>query len=264
MNPYEQKMQARRERLLARAAHLKGASDALAAAALQDASRIPLGQPILVGHHSEGRDRRFRSSISRRMVKAAGMRDEADSLARRAANAGKGGVSADDPAAVEKLQAKLAKLEGAQDRMKAANRAARSKNPMEALVALGLTPEAAKSVLEPDFMGRVGYPAFALSNNSAEIRRTKLRISELEQAKGRAPREVRAGSVTVSMDPLENRVLITFPGKPCEADRKALRSRGFLWSPSRSAWVRQLNTAAEWAAEALLGQLVAAKEVANG
>lgn len=40
-------------------------SNDLHARAREKASHIPFGQPILVGHHSEGRDRRFRASIAR-------------------------------------------------------------------------------------------------------------------------------------------------------------------------------------------------------
>jgi len=265
MNPYEQKQEERRERLLQRATVLKGASDRLATAALQDASLIPMGQPILVGHHSEGRDRRFRHSIARRLGKAKQLRDKADALARRAEGVGLNGISSDDPAAVEKLQAKLATMEASQERMKAANRAVRSKNPLEALRALGIEGDAAKSLLEPDFMGRVGFPAYALSNANAEMRRLRLRIAELEQRRrDLSPREMKAGSVTVVMDPAENRVLITFPGKPCEADRTALKRSAFKWSPTRGAWVRQLTTAAEHAAQDLLQVLAAAKEDPNG
>ncbi|MFG9957598.1 DUF3560 domain-containing protein, partial [Pseudomonas aeruginosa] len=60
LNWYEQKLADRRERLQERAAKISGESGALYQRAKTMASAIPFGQPILVGHHSEGRDRRYR------------------------------------------------------------------------------------------------------------------------------------------------------------------------------------------------------------
>ena len=48
------------------------------------ASVIPFGQPILVGHHSEGRDRRYRARIDNNFRKAFEEKTRADELRRRA------------------------------------------------------------------------------------------------------------------------------------------------------------------------------------
>ena len=48
---------------------------------------IPFGQPILIGHYSEGRDRRFRERISRTFERAFETGDKAKYYERRAANA---------------------------------------------------------------------------------------------------------------------------------------------------------------------------------
>lgn len=63
---------------------------------------------------------------------------------------GTGGISSDDPQAVEKLEAKLATLEKHQEMMKAANAAIRMKDPAKGdakLAELGYTPEDRKSVV---------------------------------------------------------------------------------------------------------------------
>jgi hypothetical protein len=57
MNAYEEKQQARVERYEALAEKHRAAADAACNRAHEMASIIPFGQPILVGHHSEGRDR---------------------------------------------------------------------------------------------------------------------------------------------------------------------------------------------------------------
>lgn len=51
------------------------------------ADAIPFGQPILVGHHSEGRDRRYRDRIANTMDKAVATFEEATALEERAATA---------------------------------------------------------------------------------------------------------------------------------------------------------------------------------
>ena len=107
---------------------------------------------------------------------------------------GTGGISSDDPQAVEKLEAKLATLEKHQEMMKAANAAIRMKDPAKGdakLAELGYTPEDIAKLRAPDFCGRIGYPAYALQNNNANIRRIRGRISRNGP---RAPR--RAGSST--------------------------------------------------------------------
>ncbi|MEX3614689.1 MAG: hypothetical protein VB141_13260 [Burkholderia gladioli] len=59
-----------------------------------------------------------------------------------------------------------------------------------ALLALGwLTNEQARELVRPDFAGRVGYPAYALSNNNANMRRVELRIKELEKRAERQDKE---------------------------------------------------------------------------
>jgi hypothetical protein len=60
---YLAKRTARHQRLLAAAARAQRDSTAQLTEAARMAGCIPLGQPVLVGHHSEGRDRNFRARI---------------------------------------------------------------------------------------------------------------------------------------------------------------------------------------------------------
>lgn len=97
---------------------------------------------------------------------------------------GTGGISSDDPNALEKLKEKLDKLKKQQERMKAANAAIRMKDSAKGdakLSELGYTPDQIKALREPDFCGRVGYPTYELSNNNANIRRVQKRVEELEK-----------------------------------------------------------------------------------
>jgi len=42
--------------------------------------------------------------------------------------------------------------------------------------------------------------------------------------------------------------MFLFDGKPAKDTRDVLKRHGFRWSPTRSAWVRQLTGNTQWAA----------------
>lgn len=260
MNDYEKKQQARRERLEAAAASTVAASNAACAQARRMADAIPGGQPILVGHHSEGRDRRYRAKIGTKMDQAVALSRKAEELARRAESVGTGGISSDDPDAVTKLQQQLADAQSSQAAMKAVNAAIRKHRDdkpaqLQALQGLGWSAERAEKMLEPDFAGRVGFPAFALSNNNANIKRIEQRIAELQALRDRADKEEAGDGYTYREDTAENRVMFIFDGKPDPAVRDLLKREAFKWSPSREAWVRQLTPNAIAAAARVRRQL---------
>ena len=50
---------------------------------------------------------------------------------------------------------------------------------MELQEQLGFSQEKALELLKPDFVGRIGYPSFEITNNGATIRTVKARIEEL-------------------------------------------------------------------------------------
>lgn len=158
---------------------------------------------------------------------------------------GTGGISSDDPQALAKLEAKLEKLEKHQELMKAANAAIRMKDKEKGdkrLAELGYTPEEIAELRAPDFAGRIGYPAYALQNNNANIRRIRERVEELKKRQAEpAPEgwEFNGGQVVVNTD--ENRLQIIFDGKPDADLRAELKSNGFRWAPSQGAWQRQLT-----------------------
>ena len=76
--------EARQERFEAKAERAEDTSNALYERAHTMADAIPFGQPILVGHYSEGRDRRFRAKISSTFERAFEESDRAKYYARRA------------------------------------------------------------------------------------------------------------------------------------------------------------------------------------
>lgn len=129
--------------------------------------------------------------------------------------------------------------------MKAANAAVRMKDTAKGdakLADLGYTPEEIKQLREPDYCGRIGYPSYALSNNNANIKRIRDRITELEKRQTeQAPEGWKFDSGEVVVNTEMNRLQIIFDGKPDEVVRAELKGEGFRWAPSQKAWQRQLT-----------------------
>ena len=258
MNTYEQRQADKKERLEARAEAARNASNSAYNRAKQMSDAIPFGQPIHIGHHSEQRDRNYRARIGSTMRKSIELDKKAAHYDDRAAAVGTGGISSDDPDAVIKLRAELATLTARQEGMKAVNKVVKAKTAPEfradALVAMGYSRAEADELLQPVF-GQVGHPGYHLSNNSANIRRIKARIAQLEKLATREPAREDHEMFGYREDTDENRVMFTFPGKPSADVRDVLKAHGFKWSPSRSAWVRQLSNAGIYAAQQVKARL---------
>lgn len=164
---------------------------------------------------------------------------------------GTGGISADDPDAVGKLKKKLETLEELQETMKFVNDYYRKHDTLDRCPYL--TPEQVqklKSDMESNWhYGNAPYLPWQLSNNSAEIRRVKKRIEELERKADTdyAGWEFSGGYVEVNKE--DNRLRIFFEEKPGEDARSELKSNGFKWSPKAGAWQRQITANAFHAAD---------------
>lgn len=246
MNSYEAKQAARKQRQAERAAKLHDEAKQIHDQARRMASVIPFGQPILVGHHSEGRDRRYRERIHNTFGKAFALEDRANELDRRASTVSTA-ISSDDEDAIRKLEAKLAKLEDRQAMMKAANKLVRRKDLAGLAEMIG--EAAARKLMEPDFCGRVGFPGYALQNNNAEIRRIKARIGGMKARENATPAsDIEGDGFTIREDAEDNRIWVIFEQKPPRETCQIMRRCGFKWSPSRSAWVRMLNANGRFAA----------------
>ena len=164
---------------------------------------------------------------------------------------GMGGISADDPQAVQKLEKKLESLEKSQETMKAVNAYYRKHKTLDGCP--HLSPEQLEklkaNMASSWHLGDKPFATWALSNNSAEIRRVKDRIKSLSQQKeiGFVGWEFDGGKVEANTE--ANRLQIFFEDKPDEATREALKSNGFRWSPKAGAWQRQLTSNAYYAAD---------------
>ena len=253
MNSYEQKQADRKAYFEGRAADAADESAGSFERARDMGSAIPMGQPILVGHHSEKCDRAFRGRIDNTFRQGVDQQKKADYYAQKAASVGKGGISGDDPDAIAKLKAKLDRMEADQTLMKAANRVVRAKKKSEQEKLAGLAklgfPEAAAAKLLVPVYGVIGFESWKLSNNNANIKRVKTRITELDANHDRADVEEAHEGFAYLEDTGENRVMFEFDGKPNNEVRTVLKSHGFKWSSSRMAWVRKMTGNALWAGE---------------
>ena len=164
---------------------------------------------------------------------------------------GMGGISADDPNAVSKLESKLAKLEALQETMKAVNAYYRKHKTLDGCP--HLSPEQIEK-LKASMSGSYRanpkpFESYQLSNNNAEIHRLKDRITALTRRKelGYVGWEFDGGRVEANTT--DNRLQIFFDEKPDKEIREELKGNGFRYAPSAEAWQRQLNDNAIYAAD---------------
>ena len=179
--------------------------------------------------------------------------NEIQGLLDKIRSTGMGGISADDPQAIQKLEAKLEKLQAAQETMKAVNAYYRKHKTLDGCPALSAERiEAMKEEMSSQWhIQDKPYPSWALSNNNAEIRRIKGRIAELTKKQETAYSGWEFEGGTVEMNREDNRLQIFFEEKPDEKTRETLKENGFRWSPKAGVWQRQLNDNAIYAADRL-------------
>lgn len=167
-------------------------------------------------------------------------------------------IKSDDERAIEKLEEKLQDMRELQEQMKDANRALRLKDTEagdDALREMGYSEEDIKKLREPDYLGRLGYPDYALQNNNANIHRVEGRIKDLKavKAKGSSEQEYRTFKVVENTEAM--RYQIIFDGKPEPEIRDLLKSHGFKWAPSQGAWQRQITANGRYALKEVVEKL---------
>ena len=170
---------------------------------------------------------------------------------------GMGGISSDDPDAIEKLEAKLKGLEESQQKMKAVNAYYRKHKTFDGCP--DISEKNALKIKEQWGNGwykGIPFPPYSLSNNNANIKQVRDRLEDLKKRQASpAPEGWSFDGGCVEMNTEENRVQIFFDEKPDPDVRDALKGRGFRWAPSQGAWQRQLNANGIAAARAVTKSL---------
>lgn len=173
---------------------------------------IPLGQPILVGHHSEKRHRaalKRQDGALRRGVESSKMAERHRDVAAGIEHQLDTAIYSDDVDIVERLTAKLERLEAERSRIKAINAALRKAakaagvshrhgyRPGDEVIekardvvkaaapALELTSAEIRSLgYGITEHGRIGYPPYVLSNLGGVIGRTRNRLARVKRDEG--------------------------------------------------------------------------------
>lgn len=252
---YAERREARIERLQERAERHEEASTAAWRRAHAAVDGIPFGQPNINGCLTPAINRH--NTAMRVCIRESDKAEEAWHKAKAAEH--NSAISSDDPEALTRLHEKLARLEQLQERMKAANAAIRLKDTAAGdakLAELGYNAEEIQKLREPDFGGRVGFPAYVITNNGATIRNVKERIEQLEaRAAAPAPEGWKFSGGEVVCNVAENRLQIRFDAIPDELTRSNLKSYGFRWCRWGGVWQRQLTPRAIYAARHILEKL---------
>lgn len=147
---------------------------------------IPMGQPILVGHHSERRHRRDIDRIDRSMGAGVEHTRKAEDFKSRAGNIEatlERSIYSDDPDAIEALEARIADLEAQRDRIKRFNATCRKGSPDFSILTgsekqdlLTVARVAAYSLSKGG-----GFPAYKLSNLNGNLSRNRKRLEALKR-----------------------------------------------------------------------------------
>lgn len=220
------------------------------------ASCIPLGQPILVGHHSENGDRRYRERMRSVFGQSMAQRDKAAYYSEKAETIeNNNAIFSDDPEALEKLTEKLKTLQELQDFMKAANKCIKKKDKTAFLKLNHATESLWDKLTTPDYVNRTGFPSYKLTNNNANIRRIADRIASLKKLDSKQAVDKTVNGVRIYENKEANRLQLIFNGKPSDEVRKQLKSSGFRWSPSEGAWQRHISPNALYSAESIVRNL---------
>lgn len=185
--------------------------------------------------------------------------EEIEKLKDKIKSIGRGGIMSDDKNAIAKLESKLEQLESTQAKMKAVNAYYRKHKTLDGCPDITVEESEQLIVSMVKFQQDQPYYSFELTNNSANIRRTRQRIEELKRE---AERQATADSADKQYDGFilrenaENcRIQFIFDGKPDDETRSLLKSYGFRWSPKEAAWQRLLNENGRRAAQDIIKML---------
>ena len=238
-----------RDRRLAKAERLRAWADkreqksrAAFAGVRQIADGIPMGQPILIGHHSEKRHRKDIDRMDRGMRRGIESQEMARDMTSRAGNiedAVDRAIYRDDPDAIERLTAKLAELEGRRARYKAENAAYR-KGDTAFAACLGIDLAHASALREKIEAGyswcRQPHPSYSLQNLGGTITKERKRLAELVRLKtpvGEAFVSSTVGETATARAGLLVTATLTTPSRPGKKPRPVWTVSGNLayWRP---------------------------------
>lgn len=181
---------------------------------------------------------------------------EIQELLAKIRSVGMGGISSDDPQALDKLRTKLANLESAQQTMKDVNAYYRKNKTLDGCTCISKEQiENLKTDMASQWhLEDKPFASYSLSNNLANIKRIRERVAELEKRQtATTPEGWSFDGGEVVMNTELNRLQIVLDDRPDEDLKQALKVNSFRWAPSQGAWQRQLTDNAVRAAKRITG-----------
>ena len=268
MNNFERKKQQRVERFKELAEKNEKLSDEYYKQSNETVACIPMGQPILVGHHSEQAHRNRLKRSWNQMGKSVMCFNKVKYYKQRAAAAeSTKAIFSDDPEAVVKMREKLKDLEKTRKHMKKINAAWRKfekTGNRQILIDAGLKESQIISMINSIEKAypweKQPYAKYQLSNLGGNIRNCKLRLEKLEKAATETTTEKTDGDIKIVDNVEDNRLQIFFPGIPPVKIRTRLKSYGFRWSRYNGCWQRHRSIQANSLADIIVQEF---KEVKN-
>jgi len=118
---------------------------------------------------------------------------------------------------------------------------------------LELSEKLVNELMEPDFMGRMGFASFSLTNSNARIKNLEQKILVMKNRIANRdtfePIAFEGGSIDIEKD----RVVIRHEMKPPQDVINSLKSRGFRWSSHWKCWCRKHTAQAVYDAKNICG-----------
>lgn len=163
-------------------------------------------------------------------------------------------ILSNDENVIELLTEKIADLEAEKESMKALNAYYRKNETIEGYDGL-ITQD---MQMHLDFVFKFNFihcSLFDTSNINQEIKRNRDRLTQIQRVKDAGTSETEYNGFRVVENSELMRLQIIFNGKPEPEVRDILKSNGFKWAPSQSAWQRQLTSNAKYSLKRVVEQL---------
>jgi hypothetical protein len=218
--------------------------------------QIPMGQPILIGHHSERSHRAHLKRIDGHMSKAIEHDKTAKYYEQKADNIlNNKNIYLEDPEAEGKIEEKLARLKALQQAYKNFNKDWRSHGLEKALENYPGNKERIKGTIDifcrrfnpvtnrEELVDHKGLPSYMLVNLNAKIKRYERKLNtSIEVKKAQDKGDLYNDDFCRAVIE-EGRINVYFQGIPCQESRTILKKYpiSLKWSPSRACWTRTMS-----------------------
>lgn len=243
---FAEKKQRRIERARELAAKHEAAADSRYASYRGITDRIPLGQPIIVGHHSE---RGHRADIKRmdNHIRAMSRHLDAAKHFKARAETAKSShiIQADDPDAIDKINERIKDLEHTRDEMKRINKEFKRTGSIDTITMddnlRRIATQYMSSSYRPDSNP---FPSYQITSYTTRIREAKRRAERLTQAADFEGWSHQGFECSQE----DGYIVLRCPYKPNEETRRRLKRHPFSlkWSGRLKAWVRKNTGLGDW------------------